>query len=226
MSITYLKRITGATNSLVQLNTTDSTAVALASGYLTAQAANIIAINDGAWTWEPNDLIILSASDGVSLVTINGAFSSLVSLASTLTPGHTFSTTFTLTAAQFDGMYAAPVPVIAAPGAGLIVVPEYIFMELVYGSAAFAAGGIVGFQYGASAHLAGTLATNTEAAADFFATANTAYNFEGAFGNGTQVLSSVGSNAAIYISNQTAAFTGGTGSVINGLALYRVIPIV
>jgi hypothetical protein len=78
MAVTYIKRITGATNSLVQLDTSDSIATATAAGYLTAQNANITALNDGQWTWETNDLIVLSASDGVALATVNAAFTRLV----------------------------------------------------------------------------------------------------------------------------------------------------
>ena len=65
--IIFINRITGATNNLVYLETTDTTAVALAANYLISQDSNIDLINEGGWTWEPNDLIILSASDGVSL---------------------------------------------------------------------------------------------------------------------------------------------------------------
>ncbi len=75
--ITYIKRIDGATNSLVQLDTTDTLATATAAGYITAQHANIVAANDGEWTWETNDLVILSASDGLILATINAAFTKL-----------------------------------------------------------------------------------------------------------------------------------------------------
>lgn len=76
--ISFLNRITGATNNLVYLETSDSSAVAFASGYLLAQAANIAAINEGAWTWEANDLIIVSASDGVTIATISSNLQSLV----------------------------------------------------------------------------------------------------------------------------------------------------
>ena len=91
MSVTYIKRITGATNSLVQLDTTDTTAVALAANYITAQIANIISVNEGIWTWEKNDLIILSASDGITLCTINSTFTSLTAIAGFGLSGVTFS---------------------------------------------------------------------------------------------------------------------------------------
>src|SRR6476620_7926361 len=86
MAITYLKRIDGATNSLVQMNTSDTTLVVVTPGYITSQLANITAINEGGWTWEPNDLIIVSASDGVSLATINSTFATLNVLISELFP--------------------------------------------------------------------------------------------------------------------------------------------
>ena len=66
MAITYIKRITGATNSLVQLDTSDTTATALGADYILLQTPNITALNDGVWTWEPTDMILLSASDGIS----------------------------------------------------------------------------------------------------------------------------------------------------------------
>ena len=86
MSITYLKRINGATNSLVQLDTTDTTAVAIAPNYITLQAAIILAINEGGWTWEPNDMILLSASDGLSWCSIDATFDTLTVIASNVVP--------------------------------------------------------------------------------------------------------------------------------------------
>ena len=79
MAITYIQRITGSSNNYVQINTTDSTATALAVGYITAQAANITSVNEGAFTFLPNDFILLVASDGDTLCIINSSFSTLYS---------------------------------------------------------------------------------------------------------------------------------------------------
>lgn len=81
MSIELLNRFTGASNNLVYLETSDSSAVAFASGYLLAQASVIAALNDGAWQWESNDLVIVSASDGVSLAVLSANLQSLVAQA-------------------------------------------------------------------------------------------------------------------------------------------------
>lgn len=75
--ISYLKRINGSTNNLVYLVTSDTTATATAVSYITNQAANIAAINEGTWTWESNDCIMLSASDGLSWCSIDASFTTL-----------------------------------------------------------------------------------------------------------------------------------------------------
>ncbi len=77
--INYLQRLTGSTNNLVFLSTTDSTPTAVASNYITAQEANIAALNEGPFTWEANDCIMLSASDGISWCSINASFTTLTS---------------------------------------------------------------------------------------------------------------------------------------------------
>lgn len=131
-------------------------------------------------------------------------------------------TTVALTAAQFNGMYAAPVQLLAAPGAGLMNIIESIFVNLTYGSAQFAAGGAVAAQYGATVHGAGPLATSTEAATDYTAaTANTMFRIGG--GLGTGVVTSNAINTAVYLSNQTAAFTTGTGGSFSVIVNYRTV---
>lgn len=80
MSITYINRLTGASNNIVYVETSDSTATATASGYVSAQAANIAAVNEGAWTWDANDCIMLSASDGISWCSINSTFTTFSAL--------------------------------------------------------------------------------------------------------------------------------------------------
>jgi len=228
MGITFISRDSGVNVSIVRLTTTDSTATALGANYITNQATNIGLANNAVgvsppFQWFSNDAVLLSASDGLSLCSINSTFTSLSAIGPSLPVS---SATFTLTAAQFNGMNAAPVQVLAAQGTNTIILPTLITMELIYGSAQFAAGGAVGFQYGNTAALAGVKATNTEQATDFTgATANTVYNFVLATGNGSQLLKSSASNAALYISNATAAFTTGTGASFTGTIYYRTIAV-
>jgi hypothetical protein len=127
-----------------------------------------------------------------------------------------------MTAAQWNGMYATPVQVIAAPGANKAIIVEEAVLNMTFVSASYAAGGAVGLQYGNSAHLAGAPASATEAATDFTsAAASTLFRFVGGLSTGALVSAAV--NTAVYISNATAAFTTGDGTW-KVRVWYRVIP--
>lgn len=127
-----------------------------------------------------------------------------------------------LTAAQFNGMYATPVQVIAAPGANKAIIVRDVVLNMTFVSAQYAAGGAVGLQYGNSAHLAGAPASATEAATDFTAAAaSTLFRFGG--GLSTGALVSAAANTAVYISNDSGAFTTGD-STFKVWISYQVIP--
>jgi hypothetical protein len=127
-----------------------------------------------------------------------------------------------LTAAQFNGMYATPVQVIAAPGANKAIVVNHAVLNMSFVSAQYASGGAVGLQYGSTAHLAGAAASATEAATDFTgAAASTLFRFGAGLGTGAAVSSAA--NAAVYISNATGAFTTGD-STFKLWVWYEVIP--
>jgi hypothetical protein len=129
--------------------------------------------------------------------------------------------TFSLTAAQFKGMYATPVSVLAAPGANLMNIVDSCAINYTYSTAAYAAGGAVGLQYGNTADLAGPPASTTEAATDYTsATANTMFRFGG--GLSTGAVTSTAINTAIYISNASAAFTTGSGTFA-GYIWYKTV---
>jgi hypothetical protein len=112
-----------------------------------------------------------------------------------------------MTAGQFNGMYAAPFELILPPAAGYITDVKNFMLAQAYGTAAYAAGGAVSLQYGATAHAAGVQASNSIAAASI--TGMTASQEVGTYG-----LVGAGANTAqgIYISNATAAFTTGDGT--------------
>lgn len=124
-----------------------------------------------------------------------------------------------ITAAQFNGMYATPKLLIAAPGANKLIVVDRMELVMTYGSANFASGGIVAAQYDSTVHGAGVLATNSEAAADFFAAASTTFVF-----NGGLVLApfSTSVNKGLYLSNATGAFTTGDSTFVAQVH-YRII---
>jgi hypothetical protein len=128
-----------------------------------------------------------------------------------------------MTAAQWNGMYAAPVQLVAAAGANTLIVIERVVEKMTFVAAAYAAGGVVGLQYDNTVHGAGDPATSTEAAADFFAGASTAFMQEGSLSTGAAFATSV--NKGIFISNQTGAFTTGDGTWILDV-WYRIVATV
>jgi len=78
MAVKFISRDWGVNVSIVRLTVSDSLGVASASGYIAAQAANISAANNGAFSWLPGDEVLVQASDGNAFYEISSDFSSLV----------------------------------------------------------------------------------------------------------------------------------------------------
>ena len=127
-----------------------------------------------------------------------------------------------ITAAEFNGMYAAPVELVAAPGADTLIVPVSCQLLLTYGSAAFAAGGVAALQWDSTVHGAGTIASTTQAAANFQVTASTGLVF-----NAGVVAEAFAAcvNKGLYLSNITGAFTTGDSDLVAHV-WFKVIPTV
>lgn len=130
--------------------------------------------------------------------------------------------TVAMTAAEWNGMYAAPKLLVAAGGANTLIVPERIYAEMTYGAAAYAAGGVVGVQYDSTVQGAGVAASTTIAAASFQATASTSFLFNGAL---TAAAFSTTVNKGLYLSNLTGAFTTGDSTWVIHL-YYNIIATV
>lgn len=128
-----------------------------------------------------------------------------------------------ITAAQFNGMYAAPMLLLAAPGANKLILVDRMALVMTFGSADFASGGVVAAQYDSTVHGAGVLATNSEAAADFFAAASTTFAFLGVSGNTVGALPFTTTvNKGLYLSNLTGAFTTGDSTFV-AQVWYKII---
>jgi hypothetical protein len=132
-------------------------------------------------------------------------------------------TTVAITAAQFNGMYAAPKLLVAAPGANKLIVLDRMVLAMTFVSADYAAGGVVGAQYDSTVHGAGAAASTTEAAADFFAAASTSFELKGDLSTGAPFSTSV--NKGLYLSNLTGAFTTGDSTWVAHI-WYKIIPTV
>lgn len=112
-----------------------------------------------------------------------------------------------LTAAQFNGMYAAPVVLVAAAGANTLIVVKQAVLEMTFVSAAYANGGAVSLEYDTVAHAAGVLASSTMAAATVNGyVASTSNMLAPALASGPFTTTV---NKGLYISNDTAPFITG-----------------
>jgi len=115
-----------------------------------------------------------------------------------------------MTAAQWNGMYAAPFQLIAAPGAGLRINVNEAVLKMTFVAAQYAAGGVVALQYDSTVHGAGTAASATIAAATINGyAASSNIGIAGALASSAITTTE---NKGLYISNATGAFTTGDGT--------------
>jgi len=128
-----------------------------------------------------------------------------------------------ISAAEFNGMYAAPKLLVAAPGANKLISLDKLDLLMTFVSADYAAGGVVAAQYDSTVHGAGVLASTTWAAASFFVGVSTGFLF-GASSSVAQTFSTC-VNKGVYLSNLTQAFTTGDSTFVAHV-WYRIIPTV
>ena len=131
-------------------------------------------------------------------------------------------TTVAITAAQFNGMYAAPKLLVAAPGANKIIALDKVQLVMTYVSANYAAGGVVAVQFDSTINGAGVIASSTLTAANMQAAASTVFNM-----NAGIVLEpfTTCANKGLYLSNITGAFTTGDSTFVAHV-WYKIIPTV
>ncbi len=127
-----------------------------------------------------------------------------------------------ITAAQFNGMYAAPKALIAAGGANTLLKLHSFVLEATYVAAQYASGGAVAVQYDATVHGAGPLASAALAAADI--NGITADSVIGASGGSLAVATKAATvNKGLYLSNLTGAFTTGDSTWVAHI-WYSIVP--
>lgn len=200
MSITFISRDYGVNVSLVRVTSSDNLATCSAPGYLSAQVANLVVVNNGGFQWLSSDSVLVQASDGFRLFGISADLSSLVALSGD------YTVSVPLTAAQWNGMYAAPVLLLNAPGANRLIYVNRLILAMKFVSAQYASGGAVAAQYESTVDGAGVAATATLAAATVNGlTASTVEVVAGA----SSIVYAAAVNQPLYLSNATGAFTTG-----------------
>lgn len=130
--------------------------------------------------------------------------------------------TVAITAAEFNGMYAAPKLLVAAPGANKLIVLDHVDLLMTYVAANYAAGGTAAVQYDSTANGAGVIASTTLANTTFQAAASTGFMFN------TGVVAQTFStcvNKGLYLSNISGAFTTGDSTFVAHV-WYKVVATV
>ena len=127
----------------------------------------------------------------------------------------------TMTAAQVDGAYAAPVQLLpAVAGKAYILLHGQIYTNST-GNTPFAGGGVAIVQYAATVHGAGTDAlVATIPAAEITAAASQIYTLGGL---ASATVSTAITNEGIFFSNATGPFTAGTGSTVTVTLAYLLL---
>jgi len=127
-----------------------------------------------------------------------------------------------ITAVEFNGMFAAPKILVAAGGANTLLVLKKVQLLMTYNSAAYASGGVAAVQYDVTANGAGVIASTTLAAATFFATESTGWNFNA--GVVAETFSTC-VNKSLSLSNITGAFTTGNSPMVAHVWYSRISTI-
>ena len=200
-------------------STVDSLATVLAAGYMTdlqskVKANDVVSINYADLSTFPLNTGE-AASYGQFVVSYASSVWSLTQVPSSVMQ----SATVAITAAEFNGMYATPKLLVAAPGADYLVVLESVQLLMTYVAADYAAGGVVAIQYDDTANGAGVIASSTQAAADFQDAVSTANGFNQGI---VKQPFSTSVNKGLYLSNVTGAFTTGDSTFVAHV-FYRII---
>lgn len=173
--------------------------------------------NGSIWVGDGSNDAVARTPSGDLTMTNTGVFS-VVSVAGTLLKYAAVA----VTAAQFNGMYAAPKLLVAAPGANRLLVLDKVDLLMTYVSANYAAGGVAAVQYDSTANGAGVIASTTLAAATFQAAASTGFMFN--TGVVPQTFTTC-VNKGLYLSNITGAFTTGDSTFVAHV-WYKDVPTV
>ncbi|HWW39642.1 hypothetical protein [Pedobacter sp.] len=130
--------------------------------------------------------------------------------------------TVTLTATQIKALYDTPVQLIAAPGAGKLILIDNILWDIAFVTTQYTAGGVLAAQYGNTVHGAGPVASGTLAAASLNGVAASGFLSNGGIAGSLSVTATASLNTAVYLSNATQDFATGDSTAILYVR-YRIV---
>ena len=136
-------------------------------------------------------------------------------------PDKVQSLTVSLSSAQLLGMFATPVQIIPAPGAGKVIVIDNVLFSYTHVSIAYLAGGSMKYVYGSNT----TNLVNPAVSSNNITQANSNLDYEVGIRNVSYTgPGGIAANTAVNITNDTAAFTTGNGTA-KVFIKYRIITL-
>lgn len=127
-----------------------------------------------------------------------------------------------MTAAQWNGMNATPFEIIPSPGSGFCLLPLSYAIFFNYGNTnSFSGGGAVTLQWGTTAAGLGTSMANTMPGTNFIGSSDSMS--QQTIIAKSNVFKSTFDGLSVCLSNQTAAFTGGTNNTFNVVVSYITV---
>lgn len=173
------------------------------------------------------DIIFVTGTDGSAILQVltsvppSDITSGSITVGNYLNPSLIeYVTATTISNAQLLALYDTPVQLVAAQGAGSLILVDKMVVDYHFLTAATAAGGAIQAQYANTVHGAGVAATASIAAATLNGFVASAQMTVGSVAV-AQVNTAV-ENIGIFLSNATADFTTGGGSAIV-YTYYRVL---
>lgn len=140
----------------------------------------------------------------------------------TIPPQTVFQATVTLTAAQFKVLSGTPFEVVAAQGAGTVIVPITAIGKVNVVGAPFGSGSAVLFGYGSTAQA--TDRTNLSFVSGSFNSAGSGYYFASADDPTGSVIGNIAiENQGLFITVNSSNFNGGGTSTVDITTFYSVI---
>lgn len=204
----------GVSNAWTMVDTVSNYSAVVAAGYLTAQQAL-------GHVFYPNDVIYVSYVSGAGFFNMSFSGSTITLSPAIVTLNANLSAQVAVSASDFNGMYAAPKLLVAAPGANQILIHDSTELVETYNANAYAAGGTVAVQYDSTVHGAGGIASTTLANTAFQVTASNVFTMNRGV---VPAPFSTCVNKGLYLSNISGAFTTGDSAMVANV-FYKILAV-
>ena len=194
--------------------TITTTQISASAGILGSQlsaTAGIVGTQLTAGTLTTTEISNSAAITGTQLASATVSGSNMVNHTVTSTQLALNTIQFaTVTGITPNTLYSAGTSLVAAPGAGLVIVPLSFAFNYIYATAQYTSGGAIGVQYNSTVHQGGQLCSATLAAATFNAyAANEMVSLAVAVSG----VSSGSINQPLYLTCASNNFASGSGTI-------------